>query len=188
MKKIFSKKNGITIIALIITIILLIILAGIGISMLLGDNGILNKAKMAKENSENSNKVEIDKISKYNDILDSYVTTSRASLDENAVKNLIQEEISWKYLGTTTGTAAIALPSTYNEIIIRIKLTNGVNYSFSFAREELTDTSELYYNGFNNGNSNTCRVQISRQNASIYQIDLNGSNVTTTTVAYYYYR
>jgi type II secretory pathway pseudopilin PulG len=37
-------KNGITLIALIITIIVLLILAGITISALFGDNGILNKA------------------------------------------------------------------------------------------------------------------------------------------------
>lgn len=39
--------NGITLIALVITIIILIILAGITINMLLGDNGILTRAKDA---------------------------------------------------------------------------------------------------------------------------------------------
>ena len=48
MKK-FRKKNGITLIALVITIIVLLILAGISIAMLTGDNGILYKATIAKE-------------------------------------------------------------------------------------------------------------------------------------------
>ena len=39
-----KKENGITLIALVITIIVLLILAGISIAMLTGDNGILNKA------------------------------------------------------------------------------------------------------------------------------------------------
>ena len=41
--------TGITLIALVITIIVLLILAGISIAMLTGDNGILNKATTAKE-------------------------------------------------------------------------------------------------------------------------------------------
>lgn len=44
-----NKERGITLIALVITIIVLLILAGITISMLTGENGILNKASKAKE-------------------------------------------------------------------------------------------------------------------------------------------
>ena len=43
-----KKNNGITIIALVITIIVLLILAGISIQMLSGDNGILTRAIDAK--------------------------------------------------------------------------------------------------------------------------------------------
>lgn len=42
-----KKENGITLIALVITIIVLLILAGVSIAMLTGDNGILNKATSA---------------------------------------------------------------------------------------------------------------------------------------------
>ena len=42
-------QKGITLIALVITIIVLLILAGISIAMLSGDNGILNRAVQAKE-------------------------------------------------------------------------------------------------------------------------------------------
>ena len=45
-------KNGITLIALVVTIIVLIILAGVSISLVLGDNGIITKAKEAKQNTE----------------------------------------------------------------------------------------------------------------------------------------
>ena len=41
--------QGITLISLVITIIILIILAGIGINMAIGENGIFNRAKYAKE-------------------------------------------------------------------------------------------------------------------------------------------
>lgn len=41
-------KKGITLIALIITIIVLLILAGVSIALVIGDNGILNKAQSSK--------------------------------------------------------------------------------------------------------------------------------------------
>ena len=59
----FYKKNfGITLIALVVTIIVLLILAGISISMLTGQNGILNRAAEAKEKTEDANKEEQRKL------------------------------------------------------------------------------------------------------------------------------
>ena len=48
MKKI-NKNTGITLIALVVTIIVLLILAGVSISMLTGQNGILNRAVEARQ-------------------------------------------------------------------------------------------------------------------------------------------
>lgn len=50
--------NGITLIALVITIIVLLILAGVTISALSGDNGILQNAIKAKEETEVSGEIE----------------------------------------------------------------------------------------------------------------------------------
>jgi len=47
-----KSKKGITLIALVVTIIVLIILAGVSISLVLGDNGIVTKAKEAKQNMQ----------------------------------------------------------------------------------------------------------------------------------------
>ena len=44
-----TKEKGITLIALIVTIIVLIILAGVSINLILGKNGLIEKAKFAKE-------------------------------------------------------------------------------------------------------------------------------------------
>ena len=43
-----DKTKGITLIALVITIIVLLILAGISIATLMGENGIVEKAQKAK--------------------------------------------------------------------------------------------------------------------------------------------
>ena len=45
-----KNQKGITLVALVITIIILIILAGISVSTLIGENGIITKAKEAKQN------------------------------------------------------------------------------------------------------------------------------------------
>ena len=51
-KNIRKKVEGITLIALVITIIVLLILAGVSIAMLTGENGILKRANEAKEETE----------------------------------------------------------------------------------------------------------------------------------------
>ena len=47
-----EKNNGITLIALVVTIVVLIILAGISISVILGENGLVSKAKKAASQTE----------------------------------------------------------------------------------------------------------------------------------------
>ena len=49
-KKNMKEENAITLVTLAVTIIILIILAGVSIHTLVGDNGIITKAKQAREN------------------------------------------------------------------------------------------------------------------------------------------
>ena len=57
-----KQQKGITLIALVITIIVLLILAGISISMLMGQNGILNRAQEAKEKTEKAGEDELRRL------------------------------------------------------------------------------------------------------------------------------
>lgn len=59
MEKIMKKQNGITLIALIITIIVMLILAGVAISMAVGDNGIIERTQTAIRESERADVQEI---------------------------------------------------------------------------------------------------------------------------------
>ena len=52
LRKTLGRNKGITLIALVVTIIVLLILAGISISLLSGQNGILNRAVEAKKQTE----------------------------------------------------------------------------------------------------------------------------------------
>ena len=51
MEKYFKRKNGITLVALVVTIVVLLILAGVSINLVLGNNGIIAKAKEARDKS-----------------------------------------------------------------------------------------------------------------------------------------
>ena len=62
-----KRNKGITLIALVITIVVLIILAGVAISLSIGENGIFNKAEYANEQAREE--TEIGKISNDIDIL-----------------------------------------------------------------------------------------------------------------------
>lgn len=57
-----KNEKGITLIALVITIIVLLILAGVTVATLKGDNGILTKTNEAKENTEIKTEKEIIKL------------------------------------------------------------------------------------------------------------------------------
>ena len=57
-----TKQNGITLIALVITIIVLLILAGVSIATLTGENGILTRANDARENTEKAEEDELRRL------------------------------------------------------------------------------------------------------------------------------
>ena len=65
--------KGITLIALVITIIVLLILAGVSIAMLTGENGILSQAQRAKTETENAAANEAARLDEYNQIMDNWI-------------------------------------------------------------------------------------------------------------------
>ena len=87
-----NEASGITLIALIVTIIVILILAGISISMVTGDNGILKNAGIAKENTEKFRIVE--------QIRSEILSKQRKGFDDITEEEL--KEILLKY-GTLSG-------------------------------------------------------------------------------------
>ena len=77
-----TKENkAITLVALIITIIILLILAGITIAQL-SSNGLFDKAKQAKEESENAILKEETELAKYENEINSYIFGDRNGVTE----------------------------------------------------------------------------------------------------------
>ena len=72
----FRKNQGITLIALVITVVILLILAGVSIATLTGDNGLLTKAQQAKEENEKATLEEKIKLLTAENIINEYTGES----------------------------------------------------------------------------------------------------------------
>ena len=88
-KELKKKTKGITLVALVVTIIVLLILAGVTISFSLGEDGIFKKAKEGTEiyqNASKNEKVEIDKVSNY---IDKYLENNEKEDEEKPIKSTL---------------------------------------------------------------------------------------------------
>ncbi len=103
MRKLIRENKGITLIALIITIIILLILAGVALSLTLGERGIFHIAKKAGENYLNAQDKELTDLEKlYSEIKvaageGSQITISIEDLNkiiESKVNNGIQDKVT----------------------------------------------------------------------------------------------
>ena len=95
IKNKIKQKNGITLIALVITIIVLLILAGVSIAMLTGQNGILTQAQNAKTTTEDKSAEEKIKLA---------VMAARAQAEGALDADKLVTEITNNYGGTATKT------------------------------------------------------------------------------------
>lgn len=84
------RENGITLIALVITIIILLILAGVTINMVLDNEGIIGQAIKAKERQETAD--ESEKIVSVVDATKLYSKIHKVSITEEKVKEELEAE------------------------------------------------------------------------------------------------
>ncbi len=88
MIKTLKQKRGITLIALIVTIIVLILLAGISVMMLTGNNGILQRAGEAKEKTDDASTKENISLAYNSALIDKYVKTDK-TFEEKIEEELV---------------------------------------------------------------------------------------------------
>ena len=108
----FKKQKGITLIALVVTIIVLLILAGVSIAMLTGNNGILTQGKRAKEETTVGHEKEAVQMA--------YAGAVAKKLGEEVTAEDVNEQL------TTNGENATATEGT-NKIIVTF--TSGKVYT-----------------------------------------------------------
>ena len=159
-KKKFKETKGITLIALVITIIVLLILAGVTIATLTGENGILTKATDAKEQTEIGDEQEKVKLSAVgalakdnggeikrsylNDELTSYIGTEGTdyTLSESAPFIVTYSDSGRSYIIDENGNV-----SEYVDIAQYVKVGNYVNYNPTISDKSGTqvEASKLTY-------------------------------------------
>ena len=117
MQKLKENTRGITLIALVITIIVTLILAGIAINALTGENGIITKATDAKEKTAKTNALE-----KINLAILSAMTKGNGDIDNATLREELEKE------GLTIKTEGDTLPweVVYDKYIFTIDENYGV--------------------------------------------------------------
>ena len=101
------KEKGITLIALVVTIVVLIILAGVSISMLTGENGIMRQAQNAKEQTEIGKEKEMITLAVSALKGQEYATSEKVLTSENLQKEM--DEITGKDKTLVTGTTILTV-------------------------------------------------------------------------------
>lgn len=91
MKRILQNKNGITLIALVITIVVLIILAGVLINLTIGDSGLFTRAKTGAQDYKDAHQHEQAILDSAGDKIDKHTGKAKYKVYEE------YEEISYTY-------------------------------------------------------------------------------------------
>lgn len=131
-------KSGITLIALVITMVVLIILAGIAINLSLGNNGIFNKSKYAKEETNKQTATEKINLKITTAQMDTYAQEQRMpTLKELSLVLKEDDEISYVTEVSKVASAEYNVASD-NPSIIYTKLKEydyefGINASLQLA-------------------------------------------------------
>ena len=148
-----QNENGITLIALVITIIVLLILAGVSIAMLTGENGILTQAQRAKQETENAQAEEENLLGGYEDAIYEATGDVKQVDDSNPgvlegsgteedpfVINSIEDLIVFAD-NVTKGT------NTYQDQYIELGLSLDFNSDKSYVNPNREDYAKYGYNG-----------------------------------------
>ena len=83
-----ENKKGITLVALVVTIVVLLILAGVSINLVLGENGLITKAQEAKQKSHEESIKEQADMALANYQLEKAKNGETSSLEDNKIENL----------------------------------------------------------------------------------------------------
>ena len=103
MKETLKNSKGITLIALVLTIIILIILAGISISIVMGNNGLVPTAKKAAENYQLAADEEQTSLNQLYGQLDNGIAVAGTSFAEQTIGTATSDKILKDYTAYVNG-------------------------------------------------------------------------------------
>ena len=86
MKTKIKNEKGITLIALVVTIVVLLILAGVSINAVFSDNGIIKRAQEAQNKMDEAQQNDLDAINGLNEWIDSMSNTNKSTITPTKTK------------------------------------------------------------------------------------------------------
>ena len=137
-----QENKAITLIALVITIIILIIIAGVTINLSVGENGIFNKAKYAQEEYSNSTVYEQEKLNElYSQLFVATNDDAQITISVKDLNNLIQQKVD------ESNKSTLEEISKLNARVAQIE-QNGVSTVSLERIDTLTSPKQLTHAGY----------------------------------------
>ncbi len=144
------KNKGITLIALVVTIIVLLILAGVSITAVFGDNGIISGAQKAKEKTDEAVKNERKDLTELFDELDSMLTGGEATkVTDSTPKELAGKGTEEEpYLiesieDLVTFSNNVNEGNSYEEKVVKLGINLDFNSTLSYVDYTRTDYGDI---------------------------------------------
>ena len=135
MKEKLKNRKGITLIALIVTIIVLLILAGISIGAITGDNGIIKQAKNAKNDTE---------YQQWEEQIDVAIVDAENKNKEPTMDDVIEELINKKVINDESQVDKTTGTITTNEPIYTIEDKLNDYIIIPFGPGQIAEKNETY--------------------------------------------
>lgn len=98
MKEVKKNQRGITLVALVVTIVVLLILAGVTIAFVMNNNGIINRATEARDQSETGNVRELVSVA----LMSTQTDFFAGKVDKKGLGKSLQDELKGVGLGCET--------------------------------------------------------------------------------------
>ena len=134
-----KSKKGITLVALVVTIVVLLILAGVSINLVLGDNGIISKAQEGKTKSSEASENDLKGM---NSLIDEMETVLNGGNTEETVPYLPSSDFHYD-TSTSVDTGLVIADSNGNEyvwVVVPKSLYNNTNYNLNNEKKPSSST------------------------------------------------
>ena len=155
MKKQMKNEMGITLVALVVTIITLLILASVGI-IRLTQTGLFEKAKEARKITENSQELENSTLTNYDKKITGIIDGTTRDINSNTFKQIVT--IEWELTGfsgykpnISSGVENIDI-SQYNFLKVPYAIVNGTRALTAYVDDITTRSLKLnWYTAWGSG-------------------------------------
>lgn len=179
-----KNQKGITLIALVITIIVLLILAGVSIAMLTGDNGILTNSQKAKRETQQA---EVE------DKINLTLNAIKTEMYAQQVNDKTYDGLGYSTTGETktpTGKVDTAIANVITTDLVKVTDKTGqtgesvyTNEAYTYVLDADSNTLTIYYKSSSNDFKTEGKIVLSSNTASVKITEATSSQISTATDA-----